>query len=128
MGWRRRGGNPDANQKDVLAFARKRLGVNGVVTTGVGFGFPDNVFGFHGLTILVEVKGPDGKLKPTQVDFIRNWTGGAVLVVDGPEDLFRQLIDLDKAVPPVRALPADWRKVVEDANLDNEAVAARPGP
>ncbi len=138
MGWRRRGGNPDANQKDVLKFARKRLGLrrdNAVVTTGIGYGFPDNVIGFHGLTVLVEVKGPDGKLRQSQLDFMATWDGGPILVVDGPEDLFRQLIDLDKSVPPVRGLPADFRKAVGDALaataeavVDDKAVAARPGP
>ena len=135
-GWRRRGGNPDANQKDVLTFARKRLGLragNAVVTTGIGYGFPDNVIGFHGMTILVEVKGPDGKLRQSQLDFIATWDGGPVLVVDGPLDLFQQLIDLDKAVPPVRGLPADFRKAVSDALaataeavVDSDAESPRP--
>lgn len=120
---RRRFGNPDANQQDVIAFARKRLGaIRSVVTTVVGGGFPDNVVPFRGLTILVEVKGPKGKLEKSQEDFIRNWDGGPILVVDGPEDLYRQLIALDKLTPPVRGLAEDFRKAVEDA------VAATAGP
>lgn len=122
MSWRRRGGNPDANQAPILAYARRRLGVKGTVTTGVGFGFPDNVFGFRGLTILVEVKGPNGKLKPAQEDFIRTWTGGPVLVVDSGEDLFRQLMALDKAVPPVRGLPADFGAAVQAAAVSTATV------
>lgn len=133
MGWRRRGGHPDANQGDVLKFARKRLGLrkdNAVVTTGIGYGFPDNVFGFHGLTILVEVKGPDGKLRQSQLDFMATWDGGPILVVDGPEDLFQQLIDLDKRTPPVRALPADFGAAVRAAlaaSAEGESTAGGRG-
>lgn len=131
MGWaRRKFGNPDKNQPDILAFARNRLGVrkdSAVVTTGVGGGFPDTVLGFHGLTVLVEVKGKDGKLSPSQVAFMAAWDGGPVLVVDSAEDLFHQLIDLDRAVPPVRGLPADWRAEVERRVTESAAAESTAG-
>ena len=61
MSWRkRRGGNPDQNNQDLADLAR-RLGCQVVITTGVGWDFPDQVWGFEGLTILVEVTNPDVK-------------------------------------------------------------------
>jgi hypothetical protein len=129
---RKRYGNPDANQADIVKFARRRLHLSrDVNTTVVGGGFPDWVIPWRGLTVLIEIKGKDGKLSKGQRDFIDNWTGGPVLVVDSAEDLFRQLIDLDKAKPPVRDLPPAFGRSVRAAlaaTAEGESTATGGGP
>lgn len=105
MARRHRYGNPDGNQQGIFDFAAKRLGAEVRNTTAVGRGFPDGVIGWHGLTVLAEVKQPGGKLRKSQEDFVRVWRGGPVLTVDSGESLLTQLLALDIRTPPVRGLP-----------------------
>lgn len=112
MGWaRRRYGNPDQNQQDIVDLVRGHLPASVENTTGVGDGFPDLVVGFQGLTVLVEVKKPERgrggrkkalQLRDSQEKFVREWRGGPVLAVDEGIDLVQQLIHLDTITPPVR--------------------------
>lgn len=91
----RRGGKPDANNQDIADLAR-RLGAQVVITTGVGFDFPDQVWGFQGVTILVEVDNPARKggkrereRKARQARFRANWRGGPVVNVATGDDVIR---------------------------------------
>jgi hypothetical protein len=101
MSWRtRRGGNPDQNNQAIADTAR-RFGVQVVMTTGVGFDFPDQVWGFGrdqasgipGVTILVEVTNPNTKgkaqreRKARQQRFRDSWPGGLVVELMTPDDV-----------------------------------------
>lgn len=105
MTWgKRRGGNPDKNNQDIADLAR-RLGAQVVITTGIGWDFPDQVWGFGrdkangipGVTILVEVTNPNTKgtkqreRKKRQQDFRDNWPGGHVAEVHTGDDVIRLL-------------------------------------
>lgn len=107
MARRHRYGNPDQNQQGIFDFAAARLGAEVRNTTALGKGFPDGVAAWRGLTVLIEVKRPGGKLRKAQVEFRDIWRriGGPYLVVESGEDLLRQLLALDRQVPPVRGLP-----------------------
>ncbi len=101
MAWRtRRGGNPDQNNQAIADTAR-RFGVQVVMTTGVGYDFPDQVWGFGrdrasgipGVTILVEVTNPKTKgkaqreRKERQQRFRDGWPGGLVVELMTPDDV-----------------------------------------
>lgn len=105
MTWRtRRGGNPDKNNQDIADLAR-RLGAQVVITTGIGWDFPDQVWGFGrdkgsgipGVTILVEVTNPatTGKKqrerKERQKRFRDSWPGGHVAEVQTGDDVIKLL-------------------------------------
>lgn len=96
----RAGGNPDANQADLVALAR-RLGADVRVTSQVGRDFPDLVVGFRGVTVLVEVTNPAGKgkafreRKARQAEFRAGWRGGPVVEVKTADDLIRLLTGPD---------------------------------
>lgn len=107
MARRHRYGNPDQNQEGIFDYARNRLGAEVRNTTALGKGFPDGVAAWRGLTVLIEVKRPGGKLRKAQADFRDTWRkiGGPYLVVDSGESLLTQLLALDRQLPPVRGLP-----------------------
>lgn len=107
MSYRRRYGNPDRNQQPIFDLVRD-LPASVQNTTVVGDGFVDGVLGFQGLTVLVEIKKPGGKLEKNQEDFAKEWRGGPVLLADSGESLVRQLIDLDVRTPPVRGIGQRW--------------------
>lgn len=106
MSWRtRRGGNPDQNNQ-VIADKARSMGCQVAITTGVGFDFPDQVWGFGrdkaagipGVTILVEVTNPNTKgtkqreRKARQARFRENWPGGLVVEVQTCQDVVNLLI------------------------------------
>jgi hypothetical protein len=110
MAWGRRAryryGNPDQGQEEIISLVRD-LPASVHVTTGVGGGYPDLTVGFQGLTVLVEVKRPDGKpsqrkLRDSQDRFLATWRGGPVLKIDNGMDLVQQLIHIDRRTAPVR--------------------------
>lgn len=114
----RRGGNPDGNHGDIQAEA-ERLGVQVVSTTGVGFNFPDQVWGFEGLTILVEVTNPNVKpskatreRKERQAGFRRWWRGGLCVEIRTPADV----VDL---ITNIKANAAgQWERIIEGKRSD----------
>lgn len=86
MSPRIRGHRPDKTHDEVVK-ALRAVGASVVplVSTGGGgwerTGLPDLLVGFRGETWLFEVKGADGKLRGTQVEWARKWTGCQPLVV-----------------------------------------------
>jgi hypothetical protein len=75
----------DANQQKVIDRFRL-LGASCFATSRVGFSFPDLVIGYRGMTGLVEVKRPKGKLSPGQKRFSDEWRGGTVFVAWSEDD------------------------------------------
>jgi hypothetical protein len=95
MAWRkRRGGNPDTGDSDLVKLARD-LDATVWITSLLGFGFPDWVVGFRGLTILVERKRPGGDLRESQHDFRKTWKGGTYVVIETADELVAMLTSVD---------------------------------
>lgn len=57
------------------------VGATVIDTADVGAGYPDLTVGYKGVTYLFEVKGPTGRLRPSQDAFRDNWRGGPLIVV-----------------------------------------------
>ena len=61
----------------------------------LGGGFPDLLVGIPTrigrVLALVEVKTADGRLKPSQETFIRQWGTGCIEIVQTREDVFRHV-------------------------------------
>ena len=77
----------------------------------VGGDFPDLVVGAHGLTFLIEVKSPGGKVSEGQSRFAANWRGGPVLIVYSLEQALGYIIKHvrgDKPVAPYGKPPIAW--------------------
>lgn len=87
MSHRRSGGPKDANQP-IIVKALRKVGASVAITTEVGGGFPDLVVGYRMETHLLELKVPGGKLRPTQVEFHRDWHGKPIHVVESVEQAF----------------------------------------
>lgn len=114
---RRQYGQPDANQKGIVDLART-IDARVAITTGVGGGFPDLVVGFRNQAHLVEVKGPDGKLRKSQELFIRTWPG-PVWVIDNGQALVDRLLAADRTERGhVLMLLREARMDFEDGNLE----------
>jgi hypothetical protein len=65
----------------------RRLGCTVHDTADLGGDFPDLVVGHRGLTYLLEVKRPGGKLRSGQVAAMRAWRGGPWLRVESLSDV-----------------------------------------
>jgi hypothetical protein len=92
----RRAGRTDANHGAIIAVGRY-VGATMVPTGGVGDGFPDVVVGWRGETLLVEIKDgsrvpSERKLKPSQIEWQREWKGRPVFVVLSPEDFLERVL------------------------------------
>lgn len=74
----------------------------------MGGGFPDLVVGYRGVTYLLEVKGPGGKLRPSQVSFFARWRGGPVREVKTRDAALAAIgaALTSNCQPPVRASPS----------------------
>ena len=71
----------DANQGEIVKLLRS-CGATVAVTSQTGVdGFPDLVVGYHGRTMLAEVKRPGEGLSAEQVIFHREWRGAAIAVL-----------------------------------------------
>lgn len=71
----------DANA-DVIVSALRAAGcIVRFVQFTYASGCPDLLVGFRGMTYLLEVKGPRGRLSKEQAEFIAEWAGGPVAVV-----------------------------------------------
>ena len=79
----------DSNQQQIIDELRA-IGVSVRPTHQVGSGFPDLVVGFRGVTLLVEVKTPTGRLTPEQIFFFDDWRGAA-MVAETAEDVLHEL-------------------------------------
>jgi len=108
----RRGGNPDANNQDIADLA-VRLGATVTITTGVGWDFPDQVWGVMGLTVLVEVTNPDRKptkkdkeRKARQAAFRERWRGGLCVELKTGADVFRLFEQLKRSCSQCGRIPA----------------------
>ena len=89
----RRAAKVDANQEQIVSCLRG-YGMSVQSLAAVGGGVPDLLVGFRGETYLLEVK--DGKQPPSkrqltkdQVEWHGTWTGGPLIVVDGPESALK---------------------------------------
>ncbi len=83
----------DQNQNQLVKIARS-MGVSVAITSGIGHGFPDSVWGFsNGQNVLVEIK--DGSKPPSQrkltkdeQKFHDNWKGH-ITVITNVEDALK---------------------------------------
>ena len=90
-------GAPDANAAELMQVYRD-LGCSVHDTHAVGFGFPDAVCGWVGVTELVEFKTADGDFTPPQRTFIRDWRGSKVRVVRTREDVCAHVTEVRRRV------------------------------
>ncbi len=67
-----------------------------------GGDLPDLIVGAHGLTFLVEIKGPRGKLSAGQLAFRNEWRGGPVLTVHSLDEALLEIIKRTNTVYGVR--------------------------
>lgn len=85
----------DANQTQVVS-ALRAAGAVVHSLAACGNGIPDLLVAFRGQTLLMEIKDGEKvkskqKLRPLQVLFHKDWTGGPLSVVDGPEAALREI-------------------------------------
>ena len=88
---------PDANQDEVVK-ALEKIGCSVYDAHRIGGGLPDLIVGYRGLTMLVEVKTPKGKLREGQEQWIREWRG-FTCVVRSPEDAIEKVMSHVKNHP-----------------------------
>lgn len=90
-------GRPDANHSAIVeAYEQLHCGV--IDTHGQGFGFPDIIVHFSGYCAPVEIKTEDGKLRPSQERFIREWKGPKVEVVRTVDDVVAHVQRVRKGI------------------------------
>jgi hypothetical protein len=94
-----RTGLHDENHPEIAA-ALSRVGPEPTDTSKVGRGFPDLVWPFQGVTVLIEVKAPDGTLTPAQVRFHAEWRGGPLFTIQSAEDIPAMIEEIQR--PTVR--------------------------
>lgn len=71
--------NRDDNHKDVTQ-ALEKIGCTVHDASVVGGSFPDLVVGYRGLTMLIEVKTPKGRVKEGQRKWHTEWKGHTCIV------------------------------------------------
>ena len=76
----------DANQPEIVADLRK-VGASVLLLHEVGEGCPDICVGFRGMNYLIEIKGPDGKLRRSQVEWHWDWRGQVAIARTSEEAL-----------------------------------------
>ena len=80
--------------------ALRAAGASVVDVSQVGQGLPDLIVGRGGITRLLEVKEPGGRLKPDQIAFIATWRGLEPRVVTTAEEALRAIGALPDQPPP----------------------------
>ena len=80
-------GKVDLNQRAVVKVIRQWPGATVVSSANLGAGFSD--------LILLEVKGPKGKLTPQQIAFHAAWTGSPVVILRSEDDAIALMQKLD---------------------------------
>jgi hypothetical protein len=88
-------GKVDLNQRAVVKVIRQWPGATVVSSANLGAGFSDLILGYRGRTILLEVKGPKGKLTPQQIAFHAAWTGSPVVILRSEDDAIALMQKLD---------------------------------
>jgi hypothetical protein len=83
----RRAAKVDFNHAQIRDGLRQLPGCTVKDTSNIGGGFPDLVVGYKGHTLLVEVKDGEKcpsarKLTAAQNNFVDNWTGSPIWVVE----------------------------------------------
>lgn len=91
-----RSGHHDTNHSEI-AQALAKFGPEPIDTTKVGAGFPDLVWPFQGMTILIEIKTTEGTLTPAQIRFNQEWRGGPVFVITHVEDIPKMISLIEKS-------------------------------
>ena len=76
----------DLNHSDIVKEFRKQEGVTVFSIASLGDGVPDIVVGYRGVTTLVEIKSPKGKLNALQEKWHQAWTGRPVAIVRNVKD------------------------------------------
>lgn len=79
----------DANQNKIVDALRKAGAVVRIISQGEGI--PDLLVGYHGYTILMEVKDGDKvpsarKLTEAEQKFFDDWRGGMLVIVNSVEE------------------------------------------
>ena len=98
------------NHRAIVRALRDIPGVTVFSLADLGKGVPDLCLGFRGLTILIEVKGPKGKVNPSQEAWHDRWTGSPVVVIrstDEIEPLIKNISALVKIFAPALATAAE---------------------
>lgn len=85
-----RHGRRDANHAKIRDGLRA-VGCSVDDTADLGGGFPDLVVGFRGITYLLEVKRPGGKVRDGQALKMRTWRGGPRVKVESLAEAFRAI-------------------------------------
>lgn len=85
----------DANHREIVE-AMKAVGASIIDTSTLGQGMPDLIVGFHGKTILMEIKNPKTQygrkgLNVNQRKWAEGWTGGPLSIVDSVDAALRML-------------------------------------
>lgn len=98
----------DGNHPEIVR-ALRQVGATVESLASVGGGVPDLLVGFHGLTVLLEVKDgrrPPSERKLTEAEkaFLRDWRGGPALVV-GSVEAALAAIGAYPGTPEVRKAP-----------------------
>ena len=84
----------DANQTQIVSALRAAGAYVWIIGLQV-----DLLVGYKNYTFLVEIKdGPKKKLTKLQEDFFKNWTGGTLVRIDGPEAALRMIGVLNETV------------------------------
>jgi len=76
----------DTNQREIVT-ALRTAGATVFSLASLGKGVPDLCIGFRGLTILLEIKGPKGKVNPAQAEWHARWGGSPVVVIRSVDDI-----------------------------------------
>ncbi len=80
----------DVNHAEIRDGLR-RLGWSVYDAGSVGGDFPDLVVGAAGVTVLLEVKAPRGRLSDGQSEFAAGWRGGPVIMARTLDDAIRMI-------------------------------------
>ncbi len=84
----------DANQEQIVSALRAAGAYVWIIGLPV-----DLLVGYKNHTFLVEIKdGPKKKLTKLQEDFFKNWPGGTLARIDGPEAALRMIGILNETV------------------------------
>ena len=94
-GYARRRDTVHSEIRDVL----RECGFSVFDAGAVGGSFPDLVVGAHGITYLVEIKGPRGKLSAGQREFAEAWRGGPVVVAHSVDDVLLAIVKQTRGLP-----------------------------
>lgn len=89
----------DSNHTEIVQIFRD-MGCSVLSLAALGKGVPDLLIGLRGVTWLVEVKTPKGKLTSDQTGFTAAWQGSWAVVRDkeGAERTYRMMVEQAEAM------------------------------